>query len=171
MTARASRTCRDTCRDRYSAVVGKTFPAFPAHAQHAILHIWQEVHGCLSLIGSAKFASRGHSCRSIVLLLRIRTTRHSSICGWVNWLINDKPLKIGDYLTRTHTDMTCEVFRFSEPLLIHTEYIDSLVRSPVRYTLKVLVLFSWGNIDSCQIYRLPWVASVVPPKLNYSGML
>ena len=25
-------------------MVGKTFPAFPAHAQHAILRIWQEVH-------------------------------------------------------------------------------------------------------------------------------
>ena len=27
---------RDACRDRYPAVVGKTFPAFPAHAQPAI---------------------------------------------------------------------------------------------------------------------------------------
>ena len=32
ITARASRTCRDACRDRLHAVTGKTFPAFPAHA-------------------------------------------------------------------------------------------------------------------------------------------
>ena len=32
ITARASRTCRDACRDRLPAVTGKTFPAFPAHA-------------------------------------------------------------------------------------------------------------------------------------------
>ena len=35
--ARASRTCRDACRDRLTA-------AFPAHAQPAILRIWQEAH-------------------------------------------------------------------------------------------------------------------------------
>ena len=38
ITARASHTCRDACRDRQPAVAGKTFPAFPAHA--AILRIW-----------------------------------------------------------------------------------------------------------------------------------
>ena len=27
-----------------TCVAGKTFPAFPAHAQPAILHIWQEAH-------------------------------------------------------------------------------------------------------------------------------
>ena len=44
--ARASRTCRDACRFREPAVVRKTFPAFPAHAQPAILRIWQkEAHG------------------------------------------------------------------------------------------------------------------------------
>ena len=32
ITASASRTCRDACRDRLHAVTGKTFPAFPAHA-------------------------------------------------------------------------------------------------------------------------------------------
>ena len=45
ITARAWRTCRDACRDRLLAVsfeigVGETFPAFPAHAQPAILRIW-----------------------------------------------------------------------------------------------------------------------------------
>ena len=46
ITARAWRTCRDACRDRYLAISykmgggGKTFPAFPAHAQPAILRIW-----------------------------------------------------------------------------------------------------------------------------------
>ena len=32
ITARASRTCRDACRDCLPAVAGKTFPTFPAHA-------------------------------------------------------------------------------------------------------------------------------------------
>ena len=32
ITARASRTCRDACRDRLPALAGKTFPVFPAHA-------------------------------------------------------------------------------------------------------------------------------------------
>ena len=32
ITARASRTCPDACRDRLPAGAGKTFPAFPAHA-------------------------------------------------------------------------------------------------------------------------------------------
>ena len=44
ITARASRTCRDACQDRQLAVAGDTFPAFPAHAQPAILCIWQEAH-------------------------------------------------------------------------------------------------------------------------------
>ena len=30
----------DTCRDRWPAVAGKTFQAFPVHAQPAILFIW-----------------------------------------------------------------------------------------------------------------------------------
>ena len=45
ITARAPRTCRDACRDRLSAVAGKTFQAFPAHAQPAISRIWQEANG------------------------------------------------------------------------------------------------------------------------------
>ena len=44
ITARASRTRRDACRDRYPAVTGKTFPAFPVHVQPAILRIWLEAH-------------------------------------------------------------------------------------------------------------------------------
>ena len=47
ITARAWRTCRDACRDRLPTVAGKTFPAFPAHAQPAILRIWQEAHESL----------------------------------------------------------------------------------------------------------------------------
>ena len=46
-TARAWRTWRDACQDRklaFSFYSGKTFPAFPAHAQPAILRIWQEAH-------------------------------------------------------------------------------------------------------------------------------
>ena len=41
ITERASRTCRDACRDRLSPVAGKTFPA---HAHPTILRIWQEAH-------------------------------------------------------------------------------------------------------------------------------
>ena len=33
------------CRFHLKSVAGKTFPAFPAHAQPAILRIWQETHG------------------------------------------------------------------------------------------------------------------------------
>ena len=44
ITVRAWRTCRDACRDPQPAVAGKTFPAFPAHAQPAIVCIWQEAH-------------------------------------------------------------------------------------------------------------------------------
>ena len=46
ITARARRMCRDACR-RFplNSVAGKTFPAFPTHAQHAIVRIWQEAHG------------------------------------------------------------------------------------------------------------------------------
>ena len=32
------------CRDHQPAVAGKTFPAFPVHAQPAILRIWYEAH-------------------------------------------------------------------------------------------------------------------------------
>ena len=37
-------TCHDACRDSLSEVAGKTFPAFPAHAQPTILRIWWETH-------------------------------------------------------------------------------------------------------------------------------
>ena len=41
ITARVWRTCLDACRDRWPAVAGKTFPAFPAHAEPAtIVCIW-----------------------------------------------------------------------------------------------------------------------------------
>ena len=49
ITARAWRTCRDACWDASQGfplklVAGKPFPVFPAHAQRAILRIWQEAH-------------------------------------------------------------------------------------------------------------------------------
>ena len=44
ITARASRACRDACRDRLPAVAGKTFPASPVNAQLPIFHIWKEAH-------------------------------------------------------------------------------------------------------------------------------
>ena len=34
----------DACQFPLKSVAGKTFSAFPAHAQPAILHIWQTVH-------------------------------------------------------------------------------------------------------------------------------
>ena len=34
----------NVCRDRKPAMAGKTFPAFPAHAQPTILRIWREAH-------------------------------------------------------------------------------------------------------------------------------
>ena len=53
ITARASRTGRDACRDRKPAVADKTFPAFPAHAQPSILRIWREAYATApALIGS-----------------------------------------------------------------------------------------------------------------------
>ena len=41
ITVRPSRTCRDACRGRFplTSVVGKTFPAFSAHAHPAIVRI------------------------------------------------------------------------------------------------------------------------------------
>ena len=45
ITARSWRTCLDACRDHWPAVLGKTFPVFPAHAQPTLLRIWQEAHG------------------------------------------------------------------------------------------------------------------------------
>ena len=53
ITACASRTSRNACRDRFTAVAGKTFPAFPAHAQPTILRIWQEAHGLATQGGSS----------------------------------------------------------------------------------------------------------------------
>ena len=39
---------------------GKTFPAFPAHAQPAILRIWQEAHGGLALTVLCGTPQQGH---------------------------------------------------------------------------------------------------------------
>ena len=63
ITARASRTCRDACRDRLHAVTGKTFPAFPAHAHPQfyvsgkrpmlygiIIYLLQGINGMASLV-------------------------------------------------------------------------------------------------------------------------
>ena len=43
ITARASSTCCDICRDRKPAMAGKTFPPFLVHAQR----IWQKAHCCI----------------------------------------------------------------------------------------------------------------------------
>ena len=48
------------------SVAGKTFPAFPAHAQHAILRIWQEAHGNLTTLrGFAWGAFCGHDSSQV----------------------------------------------------------------------------------------------------------
>ena len=44
ITARVSRACPEVFRDPSTTVTGETFPAFPAHAQPAILRIWYETH-------------------------------------------------------------------------------------------------------------------------------
>ena len=96
ITSRASRTCRDACRDRLPTVAGKTFPAFSAHAQPAILRIWQEAHGMvypydifisgytqsilkrpLSLHAMCWPAHPGHgaSCRQYLHIIRQRNCR------------------------------------------------------------------------------------------------
>ena len=50
ITARASSTCRDACRDCLPLVVGKTFPAFPTHA-HPQFDVFgkRPMHGILVL--------------------------------------------------------------------------------------------------------------------------
>ena len=65
ITARASRTCRDACRYRYPAVsfksvAGKTFPAFAAHAQPAILRIWWETHCQVLRMRTPTMSARFH---------------------------------------------------------------------------------------------------------------
>ena len=71
IAARASRTCRDVCRDRQTAVAKNMFPAFQAHAQPAILRIWQEAHATITI----------HSwvCEPI-------TYENSSFVENINWL-------------------------------------------------------------------------------------
>ena len=44
ITARASRTCRDACGDHQPVKAGNTLPVFQAHAQPAVLRIWQEAN-------------------------------------------------------------------------------------------------------------------------------
>ena len=44
---------------------GKTFPAFPAHAQTAILRIWQEAHAIRSDSASIEFSCRVTQVRSL----------------------------------------------------------------------------------------------------------
>ena len=44
ITARASSTCCDACRDRLTCDGGENASGIPAHAQTAILRIWQEAY-------------------------------------------------------------------------------------------------------------------------------
>ena len=55
ITARASRTCRDACRDCLPTVAGKTFPAFPAHA-----HPQFYVFGKWPMVASSRKSSAQH---------------------------------------------------------------------------------------------------------------
>ena len=44
ITARASHTCRDACRDPLTRSGGENVPGIPTHALPTILSIWQEAH-------------------------------------------------------------------------------------------------------------------------------
>ena len=46
-------------------MAGKTFPAFPAHAQPAILRIWQKAHSCW-MLNSASYLLTARQCAHIV---------------------------------------------------------------------------------------------------------
>ena len=75
-TARVSRTCCDACWDRYTAEAAKTFPAFPAHTQPAILRIWQEAHA--DILGRA-------SCSSACIVLTAKLHMSSTKYLWRRW--------------------------------------------------------------------------------------
>ena len=94
ITARTSHTCRDACRVRKPAVAGKTFPAFPAHAQPAILRIWKEAHVCVTTwrIPWDMWYSRTESWRyTRFTYKRIWPCAHSwRVCltvSWVWWIV------------------------------------------------------------------------------------
>ena len=67
--------------------MGKTFPAFPAHAQPAILPIWQEIHAITTITGT--FMSMAiHTEPRIwafwnwaILVLQLLTSRYVSVPG------------------------------------------------------------------------------------------
>ena len=49
---------------RAALVVGKTFPAFPAHAQPAMLRIWQETHSTGGRGGGTEYGDCSYSART-----------------------------------------------------------------------------------------------------------
>ena len=56
----------------FKSVAGKTFPAFPAHAQPAILRIWQEAH--------VNFDKRDHDFVQKTVMVK---------CGSTHWPLGD----------------------------------------------------------------------------------
>ena len=83
-----------TARDHLPVLAGKTFPAFPAHAQPAILRIWQKAHGFHPY--NVLFKTRENPCcllwltqrdACIVLYhLALSCMMHAELCINTDWL-------------------------------------------------------------------------------------
>ena len=70
---------------------GEKFPAFPAHAQHAILRIWQEAHGgdsskffSFNMCSRASLCAVNHTCASTPVWSRWWPIRFiaTQTCSW-----------------------------------------------------------------------------------------
>ena len=70
ITARASRTCRDACRDRLPVVAGKTNQAFPAHA-----HPQFDVSGKRPIQGGAENMHLNHHNNLRIHLKNVQIVR------------------------------------------------------------------------------------------------
>ena len=79
ISARASRTCRDSCRDRLPAVAGKTFPAFPGHATRNFTYLVRSPWSDRQKIHPRTWMRHGHGNMSFqtqtfnVILIPINT--------------------------------------------------------------------------------------------------
>ena len=65
ITARASRTCRDACRDCLPAVAGKTFPAFLAHAHPQFDVFGKRPIGTSHYLNQSSSDSLMHECGTV----------------------------------------------------------------------------------------------------------
>ena len=144
ITTRASRTCRDACRVRKPAVAWKTFPAFPAHAQPAIL----------------TYLERGPWFTKPELYKAWSVTRKQHLrvgcdSGWI--------MEIGLWSTRKKTDIMihrasrvlCAIAWMFLPLDIPSEY------RPEHVTFGLLcVIFKFPSGIFCR--RVPGFATDCP---------